>query len=450
MIADPKASTRGANALTPVYPDQGWPSRRASRLWLAVLLCAYASSYIDRQILSLMVGPIKADLGITDSQFSLLHGLSFAMFYCVLGLPVGDLVDRVNRGRLIAGGIVLWSLMTALCGTASSFGRLFLTRIGVGAGEAILNPAAYSLLADCFPPHRLGRALSIYIAGAGIGAGIAFMLGGAVIGAVEHLGPLPLIGEMRPWQKAFLLVSLPGIPIAIALLMMREPARKGEVDKVAVPWRTFFQFIAARRSLMVRFMSGIACTAAISLATLNWAPTFLMRTFKLSATEVGFMLGLVTMVGIVGGLLAGAYLAEWAARRGVAEPQIRVAAVATLLAVPPAIGMAFVGSLSGALACLLVLLVFTNMPFGVASATMQLLTPNQLRGRMSAFLLFCQNGFGMICGPLIPALLTDHLFDGEGTSLGYSLAISITLFGACGGVALLSAERHARVATFAL
>jgi MFS family permease len=407
------------------------------------LLCAYASSYIDRQILSLMVDPIKADLNISDSQFSLLHGLSFAMLYCFLGLPVGDMVDRVKRGRLIAGGIIVWSVMTALCGTANSFGRLFLTRVGVGMGEATLNPAAYSLIADCFPPHRLGRALSIYIAGAGIGAGIAFMLGGAVIGAVEHLGDLPLIGSMRPWQKAFLLVSLPGLPIAIALLLMREPARQGKVDKVALPWRTFFAFLADRRAFVARFMSGIACSAAISLATLNWAPAFLMRNFKLVAADVGLMLGLVTLVGIVGGLLSGAYLAEWAARRGIEQSQIRVAAVATLLTGPPAIAMAFAVSLPVALAALLVLLIIANMPFGIASATMQSLTPNQLRGRMSAFLLFCQNGFGMIFGPLIPAVLTDTLFNGEGTSLGFSLAISITLFGLCGGLALLSAARHA-------
>jgi MFS family permease len=334
--------------------------------------------------------------------------------------------------------------MTALCGTANSFGRLFLTRIGVGVGEATLNPAAYSLMADCFPPHRLGRALSIYIAGAGIGAGLAFMLGGAIIGAVEHLGDLPLIGGMRPWQKAFLLVSLPGLPIAIALIVMREPARRGKVDKVAVPWRTFICFVADRRAFMVRFMSGgAACTAAISIATLNWAPAFLMRNFKLNATDVGFMLGLVTMVGIVGGLLLGALIAEWAARRGIEQPQIRVAAVATLLTVPPAIAMAFAPNLLVASAVLLTLLIFANMPFGIASATLQSLTPNQLRGRMSAFLLFCQNSFGMICGPLIPALLTDTLFDGEGTSLGLSLAISITLFGVCGGVALLSAAPRA-------
>ena len=387
--------------------------------------------------------PIKADLHISDSQFSLLHGLSFAMLYCILGFPVGDMVDRVKRGRLIAGGIIVWSVMTALCGTANSFGRLFLTRIGVGVGEATLNPAAYSLIADCFPPHRLGRALSIYIAGAGIGAGLAFMLGGAVIGAVEHIGDLPLIGSMRPWQKAFLLVSLPGLPIAVVLLLMREPARQGKVVASAVPWRTFFHFIAARRVFMVRFMSGTACAAAISLATLNWAPAFLMRNFHLDATDVGFVLGLVTMGGIVGGLLLGAFLAEWATRREIEQPQIRVAAMAALLTVPPAIAMAFAPSLTTALAALLVLLIAANIPFGIASAKIQSLTPNQLRGRMSAFLLFCQNGFGMICGPLVPAMLTDTLFAGEGTSLGFSLAISITLFGVCGGAALLSAARSA-------
>jgi len=423
--------------------DHEWPKRRQAWLWLAVLLCAYACSYIDRQILSLMVDPIKADLNITDSQFSLLHGLSFAMLYCILGFPVGDLVDRVHRGKLIAGGVIVWSVMTALCGTASSFGRLFLTRIGVGVGEATLNPAAYSLLADCFPPHRLGRAMSIYIGGAGVGAGIAFMLGGAVVEAVQHIGALPLLGEMRPWQKAFLLVSLPGLPIAIALLLLREPARRGKLQATAVPWPVFFRFVADRRALLARFMFGTACSAAITLATLNWAPALLMRTFKLGAADVGFVLGAVSMVGIVGGLLLGAYVAEWAARRGVKNAQIRVGAVATLLAVPPAIAMAVAPTLTTALAALLVLLVVSNMPFGIASATLQSMTPNQLRGRMSAFLLFCQNGFGMVCGPLIPALLTDYFFDGDGTRVGYSIAIAITFFGVFGGLSLLSAARRA-------
>lgn len=428
--------------MTPSPTDDGWPPRRHSWLWLAVLLCAYACSYIDRQILSLMVDPIKGDLNISDSQFSLLHGLSFAMLYCILGFPVGDLVDRVRRGRLIAAGVVFWSVMTALCGTANSFGRLFLMRIGVGVGEATLNPAAYSLLADCFPPHRLGRAMSIYIAGAGIGAGIAFMLGGAVVSAVEHLDAFPLLDGMRPWQKAFILVSLPGPPIAIALLLMREPARKGKVAAKVVPWRDFFRFIADRRALMVRLMFGLACSAAITLGTLNWAAAFLMRNFKLGPADVGFVLGGVTMVGIVGGLLLGAYVAEWAARRGIVQAPIRVSAMAALLAAPPAIAMAVAPSLQLALTALLILMLISNMPFGIAGATVQSLTPNQMRGRMSAFLLFCQNGFGMVCGPLLPALLTDHLFGGEGARVGYSLAIAITLFGVCGGLALLSAARR--------
>ena len=152
-----------------------YPSGRVAWYAVSVLLIAYTIAFIDRTILSLLVGPIQADLGIGDTAMGLLHGIAFALFYCLLGLPIAWLSDRYSRRWIIAVGMALWSFMTALCGFAQSFVQLFLARMGVGVGEATLSPAAYSMIADLFPSNRLGRAMGVYSSGVFFGAGIAFL-----------------------------------------------------------------------------------------------------------------------------------------------------------------------------------------------------------------------------------------------------------------------------------
>ena len=161
--------------------EANWPPRKLAWSWVFALILAYMCSLADRQVLAMMVDPIRADLHISDSEFGLLHGLSFALLYCLVGLPAGTLIDRYPRRVIIASGIALWTVMTALCGTSRYFWQLFLARIGVGLGEGTLSPSAYSLLADCFPKERLGRAMSLYISGAAIGTGAAMMIGGSLI-----------------------------------------------------------------------------------------------------------------------------------------------------------------------------------------------------------------------------------------------------------------------------
>ena len=164
-----------------------WPSPALGWYAVSVLLVAYIFSFIDRTIIGLLVGPIKASLQISDTQFGVLGGIAFTLFYTVLGVPIGRIADRVSRRGLIALGVAVWSFMTAACGWAASFWQLFLARVGVGVGEAALTPAAYSMIADYFPKERLGRALAVYQSGAFLGAALAFILGGAVIAAVTAL-----------------------------------------------------------------------------------------------------------------------------------------------------------------------------------------------------------------------------------------------------------------------
>jgi MFS family permease len=194
---------------------------------VAVLFVAYIFSFIDRMIIGLLVEPMKADLNLSDTQISLLQGLAFAIFYTLVGLPLGRLIDRAARLRVAAVGVALWSIMTMACGLAGQYWQLFVARMGVGVGEATLSPAAYSIISDSFPQRRMGLAMGVYGLGSAVGAGLAFIIGAAVIQLVTSAGTLtlPLIGEVRAWQATFMIVGLPGLVIAAVLAMMPEPAR---------------------------------------------------------------------------------------------------------------------------------------------------------------------------------------------------------------------------------
>ena len=217
--------------MTGDIPDSA-PARRYAYEWYVVLVCmlAYIFSFVDRQILALMIEPIKRDLGLSDTQFSLLHGLAFSLFYAFMGIPIALLADRYSRPRIIAIGVAFWSLATAVCGLSRNFAQMFLARIGVGVGEAALSPATYSMLSDMFPRDRLGRAVGVYSIGSFIGGGLAFLIGGYVINLLKRVDTvvLPLLGALRPWQVTFFVVGLPGLLVALLILLtVRDPGRRG-------------------------------------------------------------------------------------------------------------------------------------------------------------------------------------------------------------------------------
>lgn len=425
--------------------DEPWPAAGRAWGWVAILVLAYICSYIDRQILSLMVDLIRADLKISDSQFGLLHGLSFALLYCMLGIPFGLLADRMPRKRIIIAGILFWSLMTALCGLTRHFWQLFLTRVGVGVGEATLSPSAYSLLSDCFPRAKLGRAMSVFIAGGGLGAGIAFMVGSWLIGFIEANGPygFPAVGALRTWQTVFLLVSIPGIVVALLLLGFREPARQGRVTADAPSWRAVGAFLAERWRFIVPFLLGVGLATMVALGTLGWAPSVLIRVYGLSAAEIGLPLGVATMIGISVGMIGSAFVAEALDRRGHADPALTLSCISLILTVPAGIALALAPNPMVALVVLTLLLALANVPFGIVGAALQSLTPNAMRGRVSAIYLLCMNALGMALGPLIPALITDTLFDGDGHMVGVSLAITIAGAATAGALALAISRSNA-------
>ena len=213
-------------------------------------MLAYVVSYVDRSILTLLVEPIRRDMGLSDIQISLLHGLAFALFYSIMGFPIGRIADRRHRVGIIAIGISVWSLMTAACGIAKNFWQFFLARVGVGVGEAALNPAAYSILADYFPRHKLSRGISTYVMGTYMGFGISYLVGAWVLQAVQGMPDfeIPFLGRFHSWQLAFFIVAAPGILLLLLLTTVREPHRRDRLygqatGAKAVPLRDFLTFV---------------------------------------------------------------------------------------------------------------------------------------------------------------------------------------------------------------
>lgn len=411
-------------------PQPSFPSAGRANYTLAVLLVAYILSFIDRQILSLLVGPIRKDLGISDFQMSFLQGIAFALFYALLGIPIGRLADRGNRKKIIAVGIFLWSLMTAVCGLAKNYVTLFVARMGVGVGEAALSPAAYSIFADSFPPARLARATSIFSLGITVGSGLAFIIGGKVVEMIAGMQPvtLPLLGQLHPWQLTFFAVGLPGIVVSLISLTVLEPPRRGLLQNAqgrvenTVPLSDVLAFMRSRWRCYAAIFGGVSLLAIVGYGTMAWYPAFLMRTFDMPVGQVGARFGLIYLVFGTAGSLCAAFLSEWFARRGHRDANVRVMLlVAIAVIVPAAVGPL----LPDANLALLVVAPTTflqNAYFGVAIASLQLIAPNQMRAMISAVFLFVANLLGMGIGPSAVALLTDFVFQHD-QAVRHSLAL---------------------------
>lgn len=389
---------------------------------VAVLLLAYTLSFIDRMILSLLVGPIRADLGISDTQMSLLMGFAFAIFYSALGIPLGWLADRRGRRGLIVAGIAAWSVMTAACALARSYAGLFLTRIGVGVGEATLSPAAYSLLGDCFPREKLGRAMAVYSIGVPLGSGIALVAGSLVVKFVTE-GPrvaVPLLGDLEPWRLTFLWIGLPGLLVAaLVALTVREPARQGEPDTAARG--EFTAFLRRHPAAIAAHFAGMSMITLVMYGAMAWIPQVLHRSYAMPVPEAGLWFGAATAGCGAAGLLIGGWLADRLYHRGFRDAHLRVIRLNAIVLAPLFVGMALAPNAGLALALMIAGMLAGTIHGGVAGAALQLITPNRLRARMVALYFLVANLVGLGLGPTAIALVTERVF-GDDAALRYGLA----------------------------
>lgn len=424
-----------------------------TRAWFAVgvLTLANISGFIDRQILSLLVEPIKRDLHVTDTQVSLLMGLGFVIFYSLLGLPIGRWVDRGHRPRIVALGIAVWSVMTALTGMAKNFGQLFAARVGIGAGEATLGPAAVSIIADRFPRRLLGTAMGTYMMGTFAGSGVAYALSAYVVGKYSAPGTLtmPLVGEVFPWQVVFFIVGLPGLLLALLALTIDEPrANVSAAVKAAQSGPTFAELLAwvsRHRRTVLALSFGFACSASVNYAIGAWTPAFFARTHGWTMVRIGTLMGVLTFtLGPIGVLFGGRLTDIWA-KRGRTDAPLRVGMVGAAGMLVCAGAYTMVPSATIAAALLVPVNIFAALPWGAANAAIAEAMPARLRGQGSAVYQLVVNLVSGILGPTSVALLTDHVF-GDPAAVRFSLALTAVV-GMTITLVLLGSSRRAFAVT---
>ena len=436
---------------TPTAADVDFPNPVYAWYVVGMLTIAYTFSFIDRQIINLLVDPIRQDLGLSDTQISLLQGMAFAIFYTIMGIPIARLADVANRRLIIGIGVFLWSLMTCACGLAKSFIQLFAARVGVGIGEAALSPSAYSLISDYFPTDKVTRAIAVYTGGSFLGAGLAYIIGGFVVDYVTSIGSiqLPFVGPVRTWQMAFVVVGLPGVILAALIFTLREPARKGVLaihpgaKLKSIPIKTVLAFLRGHWRTYVSHNVGVSIFVIMAYAILSWTPAFFIRVHGWTAGEVGVIYGSILLVFGTSGVVGAGWMSEALLRRGYKDASLRVIIFGALCSTPFAIAALLVSNEWLALALMAPLTFLWSLPHGIAPAALQPITPNQMRAQVSAIYMFSVNMLGLGLGPTLVALFTDYVY-GEPELVGYSLATVAAITGPLSAVILVMGLKHYR------
>ena len=388
---------------------------------LGVLTFTYLFSYMDRQILSILIEDIGQEFSLDDTQRGLLMGLAFALFYAGLGIPVARLADRMNRKRIIAGAITIWSAATALCGAASGFWTLFLARVAVGVGEAGATPPAHSIIGDYFRKHELTRALSVYSLGTTFGAVIGLIAGG-------------MLAEMFSWRVAFVVVGLPGIVLGmIVLFTIREPER-GRLDEnfdADAPKENARQTVVSLFSNMPYVGSLIAHTLAVVMGyvVVSWSAAIFGRSFGIPTGQIGLYLGIAILIGGLPGMLIGGVLTDRLGKQD-ARWMGWVPAIANAIAMPVFIVTMLMPSAFLMAVALGAGIFFYNVGFAPALGIVQSVVKPTERALASAFVFFFANLFGLGFGPTFAGWISDQLKPSVGMlSLNYSVMImSVCLF----------------------
>lgn len=396
----------------------------ARAVWTTAVFCLAALvSYTDRLILSALVDPIKASLGLSDSAVSLLQGAAFALVYVVAGLFLGRLADRTHRLAILIAGVSLWCLGTVAAAFAPSFAWLFAARVAVGVGEAALAPAAVSIIADTVPPARVGTAVGVFLMGTVLGGPVsistgAFMLGLANAGAFSGL---PIVGSLAPWRAVLALVGAVGLVVPLLMLTLREPPRRSAVS--APRLRETLGALVADRAVLVPTYLAMGLLSVGDYGLLSWVPSVLSRRFAMAPEQISWMFGLVTVAAGVAGSLAGGAGSDWAARRGGTLGRLRfslasaaVAAIAAALIAVPDQRAVLLG-----LACWTL---FSSVAAISGIAAIQELVAGESRGVGMALVAFCNTLLGLGFGPTLVAMVTDQVF---GIPVAVAFAISIVV-----------------------
>jgi MFS transporter, Spinster family, sphingosine-1-phosphate transporter len=406
---------------------------------LGLLTAIYTVGYIDRQVLNLLVQPIKLSFGLTDVQVSLLQGLGFSSGYLLFSPLFGRWVDVGNRRDVIAYATGTWSLCTGLAGIVRSYCGLLAARFGLGGAEAAIAPACWSMIADLFEERQLPFAFGVFFLAPYVGGGLALLLGGSIVSAAAtwNLRSIPWLANAAPWQLVFMVVSVPGLLSAALLLLIREPPRRRrQLDSARPPsLGQTFAHLWQDRGFFGNFYLGMACTIVPLYAFSAWMPGFLMRRFATPIQQVGSQWGLITLIAGCAGMLSGPLLATAMRRSGIGSAEIRLPVVCALGIAACCLVLHFCTTSSQALLLAGLVIYFNSAPLALAAAALQQVSGANLRGTTAALYSVIVMISGLAVAPTLVALLTDRVFQDE-TRVGDSLQWVCGVAGATGAFLL--------------
>jgi MFS family permease len=420
------AGQAGARESSPTSAQADYAGGAYGRYVIGVLYVSWLLCYLHRQVISVLVPSLKLDLGLSDTEVSLLQGFAFSSCFAFAGLPLGHLADRLNRRNLIVAGMTIWTFATIACGLATDFGQLFLARMALGLGQACLAPASVSLMADYFRPEARGRAIGVMQSGTPVGSGLALFAGGLLLSALAAGGLPWAIEGWAPWRTVFLTLGAPALLAVGLAATVREPPRRRETAATA----------AGGLAALFR-TSGLAIAVAISLFTcifihgyaINaWTATILMRVYGLSPAEAGAAYGTILLVCSAAGATTSGFLSDALVRRWPEDGRVRVALFLLPVLIPILVVFLSASSAVATLAAVGASSFVTGLISYSAFPVLQEITPGSLRGKVVAIYLLCANFVGLGLAPTIVALVTDYIFRDE---LMLQRSVGFVSIGAC-------------------
>ena len=401
-----------------------------------ILLIGFTFSFIDRQVLNLLVVPIQNDLNITDTQISALQGLAFVITYVGLCVPIGRIIDKTHRVSVMIIGLLIWSAATIACGFSKNYISMFIARMGIGAGESTVHPGSISILGDYFDSDKIASPMSIYLLGPYLGAGIAMIFGAQVLDWTSQMDSnfiLPLVGEVAPWQLTFIAVGLPGVLVACLFLTIREPKRRiQEIESQEAPsFKKIAEYIKNNWQVYGAIIIGNSCLIILLYGLQSWVPTMLLRVYEWDLIQSGRVYGLIAMLAGSAGVLSGPFVLKLMSKNNIDAPHFKLAIFGISMASLSLVLLPFQANVNIALIFVTLASFFVTLPLAGTSSAMVIVSPNRIRGVITGIYVVVTSVFGLVLGPFLVASSTDFIFQ-DPNAVAKSLALVSVLIGPVG------------------
>jgi len=401
-----------------------------------ILLIGFTFSFIDRQVLNLLVVPIQNDLNITDTQISALQGLAFVITYVGLCVPIGRIIDKTHRVSVMIIGLLIWSAATIACGFSKNYISMFIARMGIGAGESTVHPGSISILGDYFDSDKIASPMSIYLLGPYLGAGIAMIFGAQVLDWTSQMDSnfiLPLVGEVAPWQLTFIAVGLPGVIVACLFLTIREPKRRiQEIESQEAPsFKKIAEYIKNNWQVYGAIIIGNSCLIILLYGLQSWVPTMLLRVYEWDLIQSGRVYGLIAMLAGSAGVLSGPFVLKLMSKNNIDAPHFKLAIFGISMASLSLVLLPFQANVNIALIFVTLASFFVTLPLAGTSSAMVIVSPNRIRGVITGIYVVVTSVFGLVLGPFLVASSTDFIFQ-DPNAVAKSLALVSVLIGPVG------------------